>query len=150
MALYENVATETLLNFIVRSVRAHPDFLEEFKNQKAFTPEFKELIESTVKTLEEHTKGVSFYCVMNHLQNGDTRFLSQISANAEILHDLDLLVKKDSTFVIHSANDIEVPPGEIGVIKFNTEHTEGRILLLNDNGIPHLFDVETRPVPTDK
>lgn len=142
MLLYEHATAGTLANFIVRSIRANPDFLAEFKTQKAFTSEFKDLIESTLKTLEEHTKGIPFICVMNSLRNGETQFKTQITSDSEVLHDLDLLVRKDSTFVIRSANDIEVPSGEVGVINFKTNRKEGRILLLNERGIPHLFDVQ--------
>lgn len=155
MLLYEHATVGALSNFIVRSIRANPDFLAEFKSQKAFAPEFKELIESTLKTLEEHTKGVPFFCVMNSLPNGETQFKTQITTDSEVLHDLDLIARKDTTFVIRSANNIEVPSGEIGVINFKTSRKEGRILLLNEKGIPHLFDLQitkeiSDPNPTSR
>lgn len=142
MALYENVATETLFNFVIRAVKAHPDYLEELKGQEVFTPIFKERVESTVRILEEHTKPIHFLCVMNHLPNGEVKFLSNISDETGTLHDLDLLVKKDSTFIVQSANHLEIPDGEVGCIRFKTDNKEGCILLLNDTGIPHLFDVQ--------
>ena len=142
MALYEKRVTHDLLNFIVRSIKAHPDYLQVFKDQKAFTPEFKELVENVVKTLEEHTKGISCPFVLNQLPNGDEELITSISDDKETLHNLKLVVKKSSTFIVRSANDIEIPPGEVGCIKFETKHKKGRILLLNYNGSPVIFDLQ--------
>ena len=87
---------------------------------------------------------------MNYCPNGDTRFLSNVSDETETLIVLDIVAKKDSTLVIHSEKDIEIPSGEVRVIRFKTDHKEGRIFILNDNGIPCLFDVQIdnqRPEP---
>lgn len=142
MALYEKRTTNDLLNFIVRSIKAHPDYLQVFKDQKEFTTEFKELVENTVKALEEHTKGISCFFVMNQLKNGDMEFLTTISDGKETLHGLKLIVNKSSTFIVSSANNIEIPSGEVGRINFETKHKKGRIFLLNDNGSPVLFDLQ--------
>ena len=143
MALYENRATKDLLNFIVRSIKAHPDYLQVFEDQKAFTPEFKKLVEDTVKTLEEHTKGISSFFVLNQLTNGDMELTTAITDDKETLHDLKLIVTKSSTFIVSSANNIEIPPGEVGCINFESKHKKGRILLLNNNGSPVIFDLQT-------
>lgn len=150
MLLYENTPADTLLKYLIRSIRVHPEYLDEFMSQETFKSEFRKSVESIVKAMEERTKGVSFFAAINSLPNGETRFLVPITDNSGTFHKLDLLVRKDSTFVIHSANDIEVPSGEVGVINFKTDHKEGQILLLNDNGIPRLFDVVTRPASTDR
>lgn len=141
MALYENAGTDTMLNYAIRSVRAHPDYLEELKKERTFTQEFKEVVESTVKQLEEHTKGIKFFHTLSPMQNGETKFLSNVSDESETLLVLEILVRKDSTFVVRSANDIEVSSGEVRAFKFKTNHKEGWVLLLNDNGVPYLFDV---------
>lgn len=142
MVLYEKITGNTLSDFIIRSVKAHPDYLEEVKNQLCLTPEYKKFIETTAAILEEHTKDITFHCVMNKLNNGDMQFLSAISDKQETLHNLDLIARKDRTLLVHSANKIEIQLGGVGCIDFKTEHKEGRILLLNDNGTPVIFDVQ--------
>lgn len=142
MALYENVGWETLFNYAVRSIKANQELLDVFNSDATFRPEFKEAVASVLKTLDEHTKGISFMCVMGDDRNGGTQFLSQITDSKEVLHDLRLIARKDKTFVVKSAKDVEVPSGELGTIPFTTASKQGRIIILNHNGIPVLFDVQ--------
>ena len=143
MAMYENRSPNDLLNFIVRSIKAYPDYLQVFKDLKAFTPIFKERVENTVKTLEEHTKGISCMFLCNQLKNGDMELMTQISDEKETLHNLKLITKKsDNRFIVSSANNIEIPSGEVGCIDFETKQKKGKIFILNNNGSPVLFDLQ--------
>ncbi len=143
MALYEKRTTAELLKFIVHAIKARPDYLQLFKEQKMFTPEFKELVESAVKTLEEHTKGVSWHSSLSQQLNGDTVFLGAISIDGETLHNLKLTCKKTSKqIVVNSSSDLAIAPGEVEGIDFKTDRRKGRIFLLNDDGVPILFDLQ--------
>ena len=143
MALYEKRTTAELLNFIVRAIKVHPDYLPIFKNQKMFTPEFKELVESALKTLEEHTKDISWHSALSQQPNGNTVFLGTISIGGETLHNLKLTSRKSSKhIVVNSSNDLEIAPGDVGGIDFKTDRRKGRIFLLNDDGVPILFDLQ--------
>ena len=143
MVLYEKRTAAELLNFIVRAIKAHPNYLQIFKEQKVFTPEFKELVESAVKTLEERTKDISWYSALSRQPNGDTVFLGDISVGKETLLNLKLTVRKSSRhIVVNSSNNLDISPGDVGGIDFKTDRRKGRIFLLNDNGVPVLFDLK--------
>ena len=142
MALYEKASGEALFNYAVRSIKANPNLIDEFSHDETFTPEFKDAVARVVEKLDEHTKGISFVCAMSDDRNGGTKFLSPIADGKETLHNLNLIARKDKTFVVKSSGDIEIPTGEIGTIPFSTKSKQGRIILLNHNGIPVLFDVQ--------
>ena len=139
--VYENVAQDTIFNFIIRAVKAHPDYLQDIKDQAGLPQEFKTSIENTILTLTEHTKNIKFYCVMNPFGKDKTQIKSPISDESDTLHHLDLIIQKDKLFIVRSLNGLEIPVGELGDIPFKTEHKEGKIVLLNDNGNPVIFDL---------
>lgn len=142
MALYESADATSLFNFAIRVIKPHRSCLEVLKANENFTSEFKKLVEVTVSQLDERTKNISFLCVMNILPTGETQYITPIMDGADTLHKLDLVAKKDLTFVVHSHNDIEIKSGELGCIPFKTKGKDGEIIILNDKGIPALFDVQ--------
>lgn len=142
MALYESADATSLFNFAIRVIKPHRSCLEVLKANENFTSEFKKLVEVTVSQLDERTKNISFMCVMNILPTGETQYMAPIMDGAETLHKLNLVAGKDLTFVVHSHNDIKIKPGELGGIPFKTKGKDGEIIILNDKGIPVLFDVQ--------
>lgn len=142
MALYESADATSLFNFAIRVIKPHRSCLEVLKANENFTSEFKKLVEVTVSQLDERTKNISFLCVMSILPTGETQYITPIMDGADTLHKLDLVAKKDLTFVVHSHNDIEIKSGELGCIPFKTKGKDGEIIILNDKGIPALFDVQ--------